>query len=352
MNMPEFLAVMDFTHPHFAEPRWLWLAVAAPVLVVLLHRYAAWARRRQMAGFAAPEVLQDLLRSHSPARRAGKNALLVLAVAGIGLALARPQWGETSEVTSALGEDILFLMDCSRSMLTEDVRPNRLARARLAVQDFVQQHGRGRVGLVAFAGQAFLQCPLTFDYNAFQEALMMIDDKTIPVAGTDIGRALEEGLAAMEKNERRKILVLLTDGEDLEKTGIKKAQELAAKGVVVFTIGIGTPNGGPIPVPREPGGVDLLRDSDGKTVESRLDEDTLRAIAESTKGTYQPLGSLGEGMNRVLRTVESSTFFPNLSQVRKLGVDRFHFLVAGVLLLLVVESLVGTRRKMRDNEGG
>jgi Ca-activated chloride channel family protein len=339
---------MDFTHPHFAEPRWLWLAVTAPLLAVLLHRFAAWARRRQMAGFAAPEVLPALLRSHSPLRRALKHTLLVLALAGMGLALARPQWGETAEVTRALGEDILFLVDCSRSMLTEDVRPNRLTRAKFAVQDFVQQHGRGRVGLIAFAGQAFLQCPLTFDYDAFREALLAVDDKTIPVAGTDIGRALEEGLAAMEKNRRRKLMVLLTDGEDLEGKGVTNAVALAAQGVVVFTIGIGTAAGGTIPVPREPASADLLRDSAGRVVQSRLSEGTLRAIASATHGTYQPLGGLGEGLNRVRRAIESPGFLPDLSQSRKLGVDRFHFPVAVVLVLLTLESLVGTRRRMRD----
>ena len=117
--------------------------------------------------------VQALTQSHSPLRRLIKNALLVLAVAGMGLALARPQWGETSEVTRAMGEDIIFILDCPRSMLADDVRPNRLTRARLAIQDFVQQHGRGRVGLVAFSGQAFLH-PLTFDYDAFREALLAV----------------------------------------------------------------------------------------------------------------------------------------------------------------------------------
>ena len=102
-------------------------------------------------------------------------------------------------------------------MLATDVAPSRLQRAKLAILDYVQRHGRGRVGLVAFAGQAFLQCPLTFDYGAFQDALMAIDDKTIPVPGTDIGRALDEGFRAMDKGERQKVLVLLTDGEDLER---------------------------------------------------------------------------------------------------------------------------------------
>jgi len=110
-----------------------------------------------------------------------------LAVAGVGLALARPQWGETTEISRALGEDTLFILDCSRSMLASDVQPNRLTRAQYSILDFVQRHGRGRVGLVAFAGQAFLQCPLTFDYDAFRDALLAVDAKSMPVPGTDIG---------------------------------------------------------------------------------------------------------------------------------------------------------------------
>src|SRR5947199_5213520 len=130
------------------------------------------------------------MHSHSPFRRTLKNFLLVLAIAGTGIALARPQWGETAEISRALGEDILFLVDCSKSMLATDVRPSRLGRAKYAILDFVQRHGSGRVGLVAFAGQAFLQCPLTFDYDAFRESLLDVTEKTIPVPGTDIGRAL------------------------------------------------------------------------------------------------------------------------------------------------------------------
>ena len=154
----------------------------------------------------------------------------MLAVAGVGLALARPQWGEQAEVSQLLGQDTLFILDCSRSMLATDVAPSRLQRAKLAILDFVQRHGHGRVGLVAFAGQAFLQCPLTFDYGAFQDALMAVDDKTIPVPGTDIGRALDEAFRAMDKSERPKLLVLLTDGEDLEKGGVRTAEALAKQG--------------------------------------------------------------------------------------------------------------------------
>lgn len=340
---------MDFTHPHFAEPQWLWLAALAPLAVLLLHRYAAWARKKQIALFAAPEVIAGLLQSHSAIRRAVKSTLLVLAIAAFGLALARPQWGETAEVSRVLGEDILFMLDCSRSMLATDVRPNRLARAQYAILDFVQRHGRGRVGLVAFSGQAFLQCPLTFDYDAFRESLMAVDEKTIPVPGTDLGRALDEAYRAMEKNDRRKILVLLTDGEDLEKSGVEKAKELADKGVVVYAVGVGTAGGSPIQVVNELGVTDYVREPGGGVVNSRLDEATLNAIAQATRGSYHPLGALGEGLTRVRRLVENSTETSSSSKLRKMGVDRFHVPVAIVLVLLVGESLIGTRRKLRHS---
>jgi Ca-activated chloride channel homolog len=342
---------MDFSHPHFAEPRWLWLAVLAPVCVILLHRYAAWARRKQLVLFAAPDLAADLLRSHSPARRALKNALLVVAIAGVGVAMARPQWGETTQVSQSLGEDILFLVDCSRSMLAADVHPNRLGRAKFAILDFVQRHGRGRVGLVAFSGQAFLQCPLTFDYDAFREALLALDERTIPVPGTDIGRALDEASRAMEKTERRKVLVLVTDGEDLEQAGVKTAQALGEKGIVVYTVGVGTAAGSPIQVVNEIGATEFVRDESGQVVQSHLDEATLRAIAEATHGSYQPLGALGEGLSAVRRKVEDSADYAHMSKLRKMGVDRFHLPVALVTLLLVLESLVGTRRNLRNNEG-
>ena len=339
---------MDFTHPHFAEPRWLWLAVLAPLSVLLLDRYAAWARTRQLAQFATPELLAGLLVSHSPGRRRLKQLLLVLAVALMSLALARPQWGETAEVSRALGEDILFILDCSRSMLAPDLRPSRLERAKYAILDFVQRHGRGRVGLVAFAGQAILQGPLTFDYNAFRESLLAVDGKTIPVAGTDVGRALDEAYRAMEKNDRRKLLVLLTDGEDLEQTGVRTAGELAKKGLVVFAVGVGTPAGSQIQFVNEQGVPGVVRDERGQVVLSRLDEATLQAIAQATRGVYQPLGPLGEGLNRIRYEVESGAGLAQIARVRKLGMDRFHLLVGAVIVLVLVESLIGTRRKVND----
>ena len=338
---------MNVAHPHFAEPSWLWLAFMGPVALVALQRYSAWQRRRQLTRVAAPEVLPYLTRSQSALRRAIKEIFLVLAVGGIGLALARPQWGEQTETSHLFGQDILFVLDCSRSMLATDVLPSRLQRAKLAILDFVQRQSHGRVGLVAFAGQAFLQCPLTFDYGAFQDALATLDDRTIPIPGTDIGRALDEGSRAMDKNERQKVLVLITDGEDLEKGGVRTAETLARQGVVVFTVGVGTPAGSEIEYVNDQGRRQVLLDSKGEPVRSRLDEATLRAVAQATHGAYYPLGPLGEGLAKVRLDMENLDLSSGSAPARKMGVDRFHLPLACVLGFLVVESLVGTRRHQR-----
>jgi Ca-activated chloride channel family protein len=275
-----------------------------------------------------------------------KNILLVLGVVGIGLALARPQWGVREITSQNLSEDIVFAVDCSRSMLAADVSPNRLERAKLAVQDFVRRHPKGRVGLVAFAGQAFLQCPLTFDHGAFEDALLALDEKTIAVPGSDLGRAMDESCQAMGQMDRKKVIVLITDGEDLEKGGVKIATKLAATNVVVFTVGVGTEAGAEIRVLNEQGQPELVRDSKGEVVRSRLDEPTLRAIAQATKGEYQPLGPLGEGLAKVRLAVANQNNLAGTAPQRKLGIDRFHVPIAIVLVLLVVESLVGTRRRI------
>lgn len=344
--------MMNFAHPHFEDPRWLWLAFAGPVLLVLLHRYAAAARRRQLARVATEHFLATLTQSHSAVRRAVKSFLLVLAVAGVGLALARPQWGTVETKSEWAGEDVVFALDCSQSMVATDVLPNRLERAKFAVRDFVRRQARGRVGLVAFAGSSFLQCPLTFDHDAFEDALSAVDARTIAVAGTDLGRALKEANRAMEKQSRRKVVVLLTDGEDLEKGGVATAQSLATNGVVVFTLGVGTAAGDQIRVLNDAGQPDFLRDRDGKIVLSRLDEETLRAIASATGGEYFPLGRLGEGLAKVERSLQARQTSLHASQSRSLGVERFHVPIAAALVLLVLEPLLGTRRRAPRSAGG
>jgi Ca-activated chloride channel family protein len=196
---------------------------------------------------------------------------------------------------------------------------------------------------VVFAGQAFLQCPLTLDYDAFVETLRSVDVNAVPVPGTDIGRALDEASRALEKNEGRKVIVLLTDGEDLETHGIKEAGDLAKKGVTIFTVGIGTAAGSVIQVSGEPTGLQPLLDQYGHPVVSRLDENTLRLIANETGGSYQPLGVIGDGMDKVRLAVSTNVSRQGGQIVKTHGIDRFHWPLGIALLLLVVEPLLRTR---------
>jgi len=336
---------MNFADFHFAEPRWLWLALVAPVLLALLHRHAANARREQLDRMASPHFVKELTASHSPARRRLKEILLLLAFLFAGLALARPQWGSIETANAWLGEDVVFVLDCSRSMLATDVLPNRLQRAKFSILDFAQRQSHGRVGLIAFAGSAFIQCPLTFDYDAFEESLLSMDENTIPIPGTDIGRALNEAYRAMDKGSRRKLVVLVTDGEDLEKSGVAAAKNLATNGVVVFTIGVGTSAGKEIQFANAAGQMEWVRDAKGEAVRSRLDEQTLREIAQATGGSYYPLGALGDGLTKVRSAIHLLDSTGGSRQSVQNRVEHFHLPLAVALALIVAESLTGTRRK-------
>ncbi len=335
---------MNWAGFHFAESRWLWLAVLAPVLLALLHWHAAKLRREQLSRLASPHFVAELTASHSPARRRFKEILLLLVFLFAGMALARPQWGRTEAGNAWLGEDVVFVLDCSLSMTTTDVLPSRMQRAKYAIMDFVQKQSHGRVGLVTFAGSAFIQCPLTFDTAAFEESLLSADEKTMPIPGTDIGRALTEAYHAMDKGSHRKMVVLVTDGEDLEKSGVVAAKRLATNGVVVFTIGVGTPAGKEIQTVNAAGQPDLLRDAKGEVVHSRLDETTLREIAQVTGGSYYPLGARGEGLEKIGPAVQELNA-TSAQRANAGGVDRFYFPLAAALALIVGESLIGTRRR-------
>ena len=329
----------------FAAPQWLWITAVALLLTAMLFWVSAKARRRQLDQFADAARRADLLASHSPAKRAVKNALLFLALLLVGIALARPQWGETEERVDRKGDDVVFLVDCSKSMLATDVTPSRIERAKMAVLDFLRRHAGGRVGLVAFAGDAFLQCPLTLDYDAFEESIRDLDTDSVLVPGTDIASALFAGSRAFEKSERRKILVLVTDGEDLERVGIEAAKKLAKDGVVVFAVGVGTSNGGLVKVPGKGGELEPLLDEKGQPVTSRLDEATLRTIAETTGGTYRRLETISGGLADVASALKDPQSKPAAVFRKRLGIDRYRWPLAVAIFLLVAESLLRTRRR-------
>jgi Ca-activated chloride channel family protein len=330
----------------FAEPIWLIIGLAAVASLFWLYRHFDKRQRAALAEFASSHLLDRLTASFSPGRRRLKRALFATSILFICVALARPQWGYHWEEQKQRGIDILFAVDTSKSMLTQDVTPDRLTRAKLAITDFVRKLDGDRVGLIAFAGDAFLQAPLTLDYDAFQESLDAVDTNTIPRGGTDISSAIDEAQAAFgHETKNKKILVLLTDGEDLEAKGIDSARAAAKDGLVIYTIGVGSASGGLIPVPGANGGTDFVKDASGQFVKSHLDESTLKQIAEVTGGLYEPLGQQGEGLRAIYNQALASMPKQDLaSRSQKVYNERFQWPLSAALLCLFASLLIGTRR--------
>jgi Ca-activated chloride channel family protein len=256
---------------------------------------------------------------------------------------AGPRWGVEETKQKGATEDVVFALDVSKSMLVADMSPTRLARAKAAIAGFVRRKGTGNVGLIAFAGQAFLQCPLTRDYDAFYRTLEETDTTSIQVSGTDLGRAFEEAELAFYSNRNRKLLILLTDGEDLESGGVEMAKKLKRKGLVVHAVGVGTPSGGPIRVIGETGSIETLKNASGDEVLSRLDEKTLGAVAEATGGRFVRLGQAGEGMEALRLAIQAGT---DERGAGRQGIPREEWFLGLALLLLVAESLLSTRRRL------
>src|ERR1051326_4893663 len=270
----------------FGAPVWLWALLAIPLLAALFARaeQRAVARLRE---FVSPRLLPQLSATVNRTRRLVRFVLLMVGLALAIVSLAQPRWGYVYEDVKRKGLDLLFAVDTSRSMLSNDVAPNRLERVKLAAQDLINQLQGDRVGLIAFAGRAFIQAPLTIDYSAVVEAINDLNTKTIPEGGTNISSAITLATQSFGKSAMgNRALVIFTDGEELSGDAVKTAKAAADAGVRIFTIGVGTPQGSLIPITGDDGETSFVKDSAGAVVKSKLDDKRLREIAEATGGFY------------------------------------------------------------------
>jgi Ca-activated chloride channel family protein len=338
---------------NFAQPIWLIAGFAACGLLWWRYRLFARRQRVELEAFASPHLVQQLTRSVSMGRRRLKHVLVIAGVACLFIALARPQAGYRWEEAHRKGLDILFAVDTSKSMLTQDVKPDRLTRAKLAVDDLVDKlsgsgGGGDDVGLIAFAGDAFLQSPMTLDYDAFRESLNALDTSVIPRGGTDISRAIGEAQTAFSnENDHDKILILLTDGEDLEGNAVTAAEAAARDGVKIFTVGVGTKAGDLIPVPSDTGGTGFIKDESGQFVKSRLDETILKKIAQVTGGMYEPLGQRGEGLTAIYNQgLAPFTRHDLASRQHRVSIERFEWPLLAGLCCLLADFFIGTRKRV------
>jgi len=331
----------------FTHPWWLLSGLLAGIVLLWLWRVADARRRAALARFVAAHLRDELTQSISVARRRAQRGLFLAAVALLCAALAGPQWGYRWVEISRRGNEIVFAIDTSRSMSTPDVKPDRLTRAKLAIDDFASHLDGDAAGIVAFAGRAFLVCPVTLDYGAFHESLGAIDTNTIARGGTDISRAIQEAQVALRRRPGSdKILILVTDGEDLEGNALVAAQTAAQQdGLKIYTVGVGTVAGDLIPVPRELGG-GFVKDETGAFVKSRLDEAALQAIAAATGGIYVPLGAQGEGVERIFATIFGSLAKHDIEfRQRKIYIERYQWPLAASFGMLLAGLLIGTRRR-------
>lgn len=330
----------------FQDPIWLYLWFPFLLGMSGLLLLSARARKRKLALLVSSRLIDTLAASASPWRRRTKAVLMLLVVASTMLALARPQWGYEWRETRTRGIDVVFAVDVSRSMLAQDIKPDRLERSKFAILDFIQNLRGDRVGLVAFAGSAFLQCPLTVDYHAFRQSVEALSPDVIPVGGTDLAGAITEAEAAFGQNDNYKLIILVTDGEDLEGRGLAVAKKAAERNVIIYTVGVGTPEGGTIPIRDRFGRVDYVRDEGNEIVRTRLDATTLLGIAESTGGFYVPLGASGEGLVQIYEAgIKSIPRQEHDSRLQQIPLERFQWPLGFAVLLLVLECLTGTRRR-------
>lgn len=271
----------------FGAPVWLPALALVPALVAV-YWLSAKRRQRLLERFGESDLVKRLTGSVNSLARRTKAAFRVAAASLVVLALARPQFGTRVETVRSVGQDVLVAVDLSESMLAEDVSPNRLERTRLSIMRLIGRLDGDRIGLVAFAGDAFVQSPLTVDYTAATMFLGAMEPGLMPVQGTDLGRALEMSLDVLENGAREeRVLVVVTDGEDHEGALDTHLERAVRGGVTVHTVGIGSAAGVPIPeVDAEGRRRGFKRDADGSVITTRLDEVTLRRVADATGGRY------------------------------------------------------------------
>ena len=325
----------------FANPQYLWLLLAVPALVAL-YWLAARNRRRRLARFGRPGILEELMPEVSTGRVTLKFILFCAAVTLLILAAARPQFGSKLREEKTQGVEMMLAVDVSNSMLAEDFEPNRLERTKYAIGKLFEGLQQDRVGLVVFAGEPKVQLPITSDYRMARAFARRIDPSLVSVQGTAIGKALEQALLAFSGDTEQshgRVIILITDGENHDDDAIAVAERAAQMGVKIFTIGIGTPEGAPIQI-----GGEFIKDEKGDMVVSKLNEEMLAQIADITGGAYVRSSKQSIGLDEIVKSI-------NEMEQSELSVMRFEefneqyqYLLLAAIVLLLAEFLLLDRR--------
>lgn len=317
----------------------LWLVLLLPLVYALVEHL----RNRRMSRFGDWKLVRRLMPSRSVAKGWVRLVLFDLALFFFIIGMARPQIGAKLQERRTKGAEIMICLDVSNSMLAKDYSPNRLERAKLAISRLSDKLQDDRIGLIVFAGTSFVQLPVTTDYVSAKMFLNSISTESVPVQGTAMGDAILTAVRSFSaQSEKSRAIIVITDGENHEDDPVDAAKQAAEMGIKVYTIGVGSLRGEPIPLDGE-----LMKDKDGNIVVTRLDEGTLRKVAEAGNGAYVHAGGEEFGLNPILsdlRNLEAEEF---KSVVFETYDEQYMYFFAIALALLVIESLVGERRARR-----
>lgn len=328
---------------YFARAVYLWLLLLVPVIMIVYAIVRA-ARRRSIKRFGDENLVRQLMPSYSGSKGWWRIIMFCIAFFFFVIGLSRPLIGAKLVERETKGAEIMICLDVSNSMLARDYSPDRLSRAKLAISKLVDRLQDDRIGLVLFAGTSFVQLPITTDYVSAKMFMSSIDTRSIPVQGTAIGDAIytaARGFSA--QSEKSRAIIVITDGENHEDDPVQVAKEVAETGIRIYTVGVGSAQGQPIPMDGE-----LLKDQDGEIVVTRLDEKTLKDIADAGNGAYVHAGNEEFGLNPIIEEINKLEEERFNSVVFEEFDEQYMYFFAAALLFFVIEMLIGERRAKRS----
>lgn len=331
----------------FGNVEILYALVVIPVLI-LLFLLAGYLKKKALRKFGEITVISQLMPLVSKTRPVVKFIFLIIALSSIIFALADPQFGSKLETVERKGVELIIALDVSNSMLSEDIKPNRLERAKRSISKMIDQLHNDKIGLIVFAGDAYMQVPVTTDYSAVKMFLSTIDTDIVPRQGTAVGSAINLALNSFDsESELEKALIIISDGEDHEGNAIDAAKTAEKEGVLIHTIGIASREGGPIPLRESDGEVEYQKDQEGNTVISKLDQTMLKKIAATGNGTYVRASNSRTGLNKIYDEIGEMTQKEIESKQYTDYEHRFQYLLGLALFFLFLDLLILERKSRR-----
>lgn len=328
----------------FANPEFFIALIIVPVLIILYIVFGI-KRKKAIREFGNPETLASLMPNKSAARLGWKFTIIILAITLIIIALVRPQMGAKLEKIKREGVEIIIALDVSNSMLAEDIQPNRLERAKRAIARLTERLNNDKIGLIVFAGDAYTQIPITTDYSSTKLFLSAISTNIVPKQGTAIGSAISLATRSFSPNaESSKAIIIITDGENHEDDPVSMAKTAAENGIIVHTIGMGLPQGAPIPYITASGQKDFRKDKNGEVVVTKLDDKMLQEIASAGNGKYIRANNTEVGINAIFDEIDKMQKTELESKVYSEYNDQFIYFIIAALALLVTEFFILERK--------